>query len=167
MKKICTGCKKLLDLNMFWKKNTSKDGKQSRCIKCKKEQWKEYYNDEEHKEYFRKRQVKYRKNNPIKARAADKRHRDKRQKIINYIKEYYGCAVCGEQEICCLDFHHVDSKNFYISKDGPKVSIKRMFEEMKKCIVVCASCHRKIHASVIEPPSIRIDSSLFDVKSII
>lgn len=64
------------------------------------------------------------------------------------------CAVCGETEKCCLQFHHKDPN----SKDGNVNSLstqsqKRIEEEINKCVVVCANCHCKIHAGVIKCPN--------------
>ncbi|QKY21270.1 HNH endonuclease [Halolamina sp. CBA1230] len=59
-----------------------------------------------------------------------------------------GCARCGESAPACLDFHHRDpgEKSRSVSRlivDG--VSRERLREEMEKCTVLCANCHRKEH----------------------
>ena len=70
-------------------------------------------------------------------------------RMRNYIwrvKRYIGCTDCSESDPCCLDFHHInrDSKKFYIAH-ALGVSMKKIKNEMRKCIVVCANCHRKRH----------------------
>ena len=69
---------------------------------------------------------------------------------IEYIrsyKEYHKCCKCGEGRAVCLDLHHKDPKikKFRFS-DGKGRSIKTIENEFKKCIVVCANCHRLLHA---------------------
>lgn len=59
------------------------------------------------------------------------------------------CSICGETDPICLDFHHLDpaQKTIEISLAIARWSIKRIREEMDKCIVVCANCHRKLEAA--------------------
>lgn len=68
--------------------------------------------------------------------------------IINNAKQQ-GCIVCGEKEICCLDFHHIHDKEFEVST-GTEVSLDRLIAEINKCVVLCANCHRKLHAGKIQ-----------------
>jgi len=75
--------------------------------------------------------------------------RDARNRLwINDYKKSHPCQICGEGRIACLDFHHVgDEKSAKISYlVGDHVTIDRLIEEVDKCIVVCANCHRIIHS---------------------
>lgn len=63
-----------------------------------------------------------------------------------------GCCICGETEPCCLDFHHLRDKEFELAK-APDVSKERLYKELEKCIVLCANCHRKLHAGIISLPN--------------
>lgn len=67
------------------------------------------------------------------------------------------CVFCGESDPVCIDWHHIDpsQKEFAISFIKGK-SKERTLEEMKKCICVCASCHRKLHAGHISLEQIGI-----------
>lgn len=60
-----------------------------------------------------------------------------------------GCILCGYKKcMAALEFHHTgDDKEFTVSKLNTLTSVKR---EASKCIVVCANCHREIHAGQIE-----------------
>jgi hypothetical protein len=69
------------------------------------------------------------------------------RKLIREAKSC-GCAICGEKEPCCLDFHHLRDKEFVVSA-GVDVSKERLFDEIDKCVVLCANCHRKLHAGII------------------
>lgn len=63
-----------------------------------------------------------------------------------------GCCKCGEMELCVLDFHHVDpkTKEYRVASIiRGRESLKRLRAELEKCIVVCANCHRKIHAGLL------------------
>lgn len=60
------------------------------------------------------------------------------------------CVICGESEPVCLDFHHInpDEKKFTIGKHRNK-SKENLLLEISKCICLCANCHRKLHAGLI------------------
>lgn len=62
-------------------------------------------------------------------------------------KAFYGCFFCGETDPSCLDFHHRRGlvKTFAISQMVPKGSLLAIVAEARKCLVVCANCHRKTH----------------------
>jgi hypothetical protein len=53
---------------------------------------------------------------------------------------------CGENHPATLDFHHRDStlKDANIS-EMMDCSIEKILEEIAKCEVMCANCHRKLH----------------------
>jgi predicted HNH restriction endonuclease len=57
------------------------------------------------------------------------------------------CNLCGYNK--CLDalqFHHIDpsKKRFNISK-GFEFCWDYLKTELKKCILVCANCHKELH----------------------
>ncbi|MCF7877727.1 MAG: hypothetical protein K9M14_05320 [Candidatus Omnitrophica bacterium] len=94
-----------------------------------------------------------------KRRYADRRQyliaavRKRRKKIRKMAVEYKGgkCERCGYNRCLeALEFHHADSsgKDFSISSKGYTRSWKRVKEELDKCILFCANCHREIHAQV-------------------
>ena len=56
------------------------------------------------------------------------------------------CCLCGYDKcIKALEFHHLDpsKKDFTISNDHFR--LKDAVEESKKCILLCANCHRELH----------------------
>ena len=68
--------------------------------------------------------------------------------FLQKIKEKYGgkCMRCGYNKcIKALEFHHLDpsQKDFTISNDHFKLI--DAIEESKKCIMLCANCHRELH----------------------
>ncbi len=79
--------------------------------------------------------------------------RARRKKIRQLAVEYKGgkCEICGyDQCIEALDFHHCNAtkKDFSISSKGYTRSWKRVMEELDKCTIICANCHRELHAQV-------------------
>lgn len=67
-----------------------------------------------------------------------------------------GCAVCPEDSTACMDAHHLDpdSKDFSIGNAARQgFSLASLKEELAKCICLCANCHRKFHAGLIELPA--------------
>lgn len=68
--------------------------------------------------------------------------------FIRQQKVGLSCKHCGNNDVRVLDFHHRD-------KDGKEVGIshirargwgdKRILQEIAKCEVLCANCHRIAH----------------------
>jgi hypothetical protein len=59
-----------------------------------------------------------------------------------------GCVLCSEIHPSCLDFHHLDetNKSFNIGEHPNNgVGLKKLKEEVSKCILLCSNCHRKLH----------------------
>ncbi|OGI18574.1 MAG: hypothetical protein A3B68_02280 [Candidatus Melainabacteria bacterium RIFCSPHIGHO2_02_FULL_34_12] len=79
--------------------------------------------------------------------------RKRRKKIRLMAIEYKGgkCKLCGYNRcIEALEFHHTDpsKKDFSISSRGHSRSWKRVKEELDKCTMLCANCHREIHTKL-------------------
>ena len=78
----------------------------------------------------------------------------RREKTKELLVEYKGgkCEICGYDKcISALEFHHIASgeKDFGVS-DGLTRSLEKNKEEVDKCILVCANCHREIHEGLID-----------------
>lgn len=79
----------------------------------------------------------------------------RRKKIRQLAIEFKGgkCEVCGYGRCPeVLEFHHLDSskKDFGISLKGYTRGWKRVKEELKKCVLLCANCHREVHAGILQ-----------------
>lgn len=62
-----------------------------------------------------------------------------------------GCKICGYNKCKdALDFHHLDgeAKDRAVSRAKKDFCLETLKKEIAKCIVVCANCHREIHAGV-------------------
>lgn len=66
------------------------------------------------------------------------------------------CVICGYDKcVSALDFHHVDPKTKSFSLASARGSIKNwktLVEEVKKCVILCANCHREVHADIAKIP---------------
>lgn len=60
--------------------------------------------------------------------------------------------MCPEEINCALDFHHLKGNPVErVSEMAPNgFSKQNIIEEMEKCCVLCANCHRKYHAGLID-----------------
>lgn len=127
--KECCNCKKLKKETEFGKLSKSLDGLQYKCKTCKKDYDKNYHSSRSGSQINKKRD------------SQKKRRKDNRKEINKYLKD--NPCKCGESRLPCLDFHHLNDKKFNISSSVNRgVSLKKIFEEIKKCLVLCANCHR-------------------------
>jgi len=53
-----------------------------------------------------------------------------------------------------LEFHHLktNEKDFGISQKGYTRSWVKVKKELDKCVMLCANCHREIHAGKLQLP---------------
>ncbi len=80
----------------------------------------------------------------------------RRKRMREILVKYKGgkCELCGyEQCINALDLHHKDAsqKDFGISSSGLTRSLDKNKQEADKCVLLCANCHREIHAGYKQP----------------
>jgi hypothetical protein len=73
------------------------------------------------------------------------------------IKAMGGACVCCGYNKCddCLDLHHINPKEKDISFGGIRANPKNwslIVKELRKCVLVCANCHREIHNGVTNLP---------------
>ena len=57
------------------------------------------------------------------------------------------CEKCGyNKNISSLDFHHKKDKSFQLDlRHLSNNSMKVLYEELCKCILLCSNCHRELH----------------------
>jgi hypothetical protein len=63
------------------------------------------------------------------------------------------CFTCGRGGPPPLfEFHHRDprEKEFGVSEDGIVRRWEKIVAELAKCVMLCANCHREVHAGVRE-----------------
>jgi hypothetical protein len=98
------------------------------------------YHKQKSKEHYQKYKEKY--------NARNRLQKQRTREIINEAKSY-GCLVCKEKEKACLDFHHLGNKDVLVST-MLGWNDKRVRDEINKCVVLCANCHRKHHAGLLD-----------------
>jgi hypothetical protein len=80
----------------------------------------------------------------------------RRRKIKLMAIEYKGgkCQICGYNKYPgALDLHHINGqKDFGIGDKRYTRSWERIKQELDKCILVCANCHREIEAGITQLP---------------
>ena len=162
--KQCGECKKTLSVGMFYK--TPKGYYSSKCKDCAKEYASEYRSLERNKEKiseYHKTRMKnietrtaknkytneYRKRDYVKAKNVEKNREWKmqeKQKAVDYLGGK--CSSCGYSKcLTALEFHHVNpsEKELYNSH----WTFERNKNELDKCVLLCANCHREEHAKEI------------------
>jgi len=125
--KICTKCKIEKPLEEFAKRG---DKLQSICKSC--------HNFYSHNHYLNNKQ-KY----LDKAKRSDK----KRKEWFEEYKQSLKCEKCGDNRWYVLEFHHLDptEKDFNVSNAITSYGREKLLSEVKKCMVLCANCHREVH----------------------
>lgn len=62
--------------------------------------------------------------------------------LVTYLREH-PCVDCGETDPVVLEFDHLRDKKFAISKGLQDRNWQDVLDEIAKCDVVCANCHRR------------------------
>lgn len=164
--KECTRCGEDKELENFHKTKRSSDGHKSQCKQCvgnyyngnkdtirkKQNEW--YEANREHRiKYIRK----YRLDRPEKFPNVTGNTRDcsssnvRRASRKEFCVSYKGgsCEDCGltTKHYSVYDFHHTDpsTKSFGIAGRGRGVKMETLKEELDKCVMICANCHRIRH----------------------
>ena len=127
--KECRKCKETKSFDEFHQNTRNKKtGLSAWCKVCQKQNKKEHY-QANRDQYIQ---------NGLKGR----------EWFLEY-KKGLKCERCGFSHPAALDFHHIDpsTKSFRMSDINPCMKNReKMFEEIKKCEVLCANCHRIEHA---------------------
>ena len=77
------------------------------------------------------------------------------------------CEKCGyDNNLSALDFHHVNpqDKSFQLdSRHLSNTNIDKLKEEVDKCVLLCANCHRETHYPEFDKDN--LDNLLNEVKT--
>lgn len=114
--KKCTKCGRELPIDQFYWRDKKAGKRRSECKDCHNGYVKDKYKE--------------------------------RKSEIDDLKTELKCAKCGDSRAYVLDFHHINPKE----KDGTiarltanQASKERLEQELKKCICLCANCHREFY----------------------
>jgi hypothetical protein len=96
---------------------------------------------------LRRGSAKHYANNKEKVLRATQNNKRKNKKKWLEFKSTLACKFCGENHPAALDFHHEDpsQKDREVSYYVKNYQYARAMEEVKKCMVLCANCHRILH----------------------
>jgi predicted HNH restriction endonuclease len=99
------------------------------------------------KAYHKTRSRKYYLENKDKVLAAVKIQRAIGKATWDTFKRTLKCTKCKQNHPATLDFHHIDpsEKENLVSKLVSNGCFAAAMKEVKKCIVLCANCHRIVH----------------------
>lgn len=127
MEKTCKHCTQTKDVEDFYRKGR---GHQSWCKQCTNDNAKMHY--------------KNNKSGKIAYANRHKRVREQanRQHVCDYLR-LHPCVDCGEKDILVLEFDHQGDKYKAISSMIHGYSLDRIKDEIAKCEIRCANCHRR------------------------
>ena len=87
----------------------------------------------------------------LQAKKSRQKAKDKKRNYVNAYKEEHGCLICQEHCYHVIDLHHLDPaiKDSTISDLVERGSMKRLLEEIDKCVCLCRNCHQKVTVGII------------------
>ena len=128
--KKCCRCGEFKPLSDYAWRRRKKGQRDTHCRPCRSAYGKEHY------EANRARYI---------AQAAKVKRRMVRERtlfLLRYFKSH-PCVDCGETDPVVLEFDHLRDKSFAVSQGLSRASWERVLQEIEKCEVVCANCHRR------------------------
>lgn len=133
MNRLCKGCNIEKSLDEFSIKKYNKKGipnYQSLCKECNKSYQKEHYS--KNKDIYRSRASSYK----------DELRKLHTENLIEYFKNHH-CVDCGESNPLVLEFDHIKDKEYNVSRMTVSHTWENILNEISKCEVRCANCHKK------------------------
>lgn len=152
-RKLCTCCGHYRLLEEEFNKSTTRlEQRRTYCKHCERKQARKFY---------RKNSEPYKR----RARAFNKQRSAWRLAEADRVKESNGCLICKETTLCILDFHHRHGNSKGREGGMPVMraacfSNRRFLRELSKCVILCANCHRKVHAGVASIPESSMNLAL-------
>ena len=128
---ICQACKECKPEEEFSFKSKALGKRHTHCRQCQQTYKRNHY--ERNKQEYKARSA-----------LAKTRSIKRNQRFILDYLAFHPCIRCGDPDIMVLEFDHLRDKIKAVSQlalDG--CSIQRIIDEIAKCEVLCASCHRR------------------------
>lgn len=129
--KSCTRCHENFDAPLdkfFHKRASSPDGYQQRCKTCTSILHRSHY--EEKTDYYKQKATRH-----------NKGYRKRNQEFLFKYLSQNPCVDCGESNPMLLEFDHRENKSYDVST-MLTLSEKSIQDEIAKCDIRCANCHR-------------------------
>ena len=134
--RFCSTCLIAKETSDFFYRNKNTNKLHAQCKTCyttkRRETWRDHYH--KYGSSYRKRAVE---------RTKGIRN-DLRQRMLEYLQDKT-CVVCGINDVRVLEFDHVNraTKSFSIARALTNTfSWSRILEEIAKCQILCANCHK-------------------------
>lgn len=129
--KRCPRCQRTLNLDSFDYRDAARTRIQSYCRECAKDSWRDWYRVPKNREHH------------LALVAARRSARIARHKRLLAELKSAPCADCGQRfPPEAMDFDHIGDKRDNISRLLASVGDTALLDELAKCEVVCANCHR-------------------------
>ena len=146
--KTCSKCHEDINRSFFYDNIKMKDGKNSQCKKCAYETFKAW--KKKNPDRYAELQKGYKKKSRAK-RPKKPRVKTRPQYFVEIVSKHLTdnhCVDCGESNILVLEFDHRDQRKklFTITQwkgfKNSEYSVDDLLEEIEKCDIRCANCHR-------------------------
>jgi hypothetical protein len=126
----CCRCHELKAADEFAWRCKERGERDSFCRPCRSAYGKEHY-------------VANRERYIEQARVSKEALRLERTRYLVEYFERHPCVDCGETDPVVLEFDHLRNKSFSIGAKLVQFAWKTILDEIEKCDVVCANCHRR------------------------
>lgn len=129
--KLCAKCNNIKSRGEFNRNKWKKDGLQHYCRECHRDSV--VTSQRNHRAAFLKRLQRHN----------ERKRNENRRLIFDYLKAH-PCVDCGESDVTVLDFDHQRDKKASISQlIMSNATWEHITQEIAKCEIRCANCHRK------------------------
>lgn len=133
---------------MFNKHSGRPDKLQACCAECNREKFKKYYKNNKDKHIKKVKEVR-------------EKYRSKVDLLIKQFLQANPCIDCGNNDIRVLEFDHIGEKSFGLASVKRRgFSLKKIKEEIDKCEVRCANCHRIKTLITLNPNCYRLTTTI-------
>lgn len=123
--KECRTCKETKPLKDFYPNKSCKLGVTGTCRVCSRPRLKSWYQS----------------TRSVRQESANTRNRSKKQQAVDHFGNK--CLDCGQSyPNCVYQFHHLDPAQKDVNPSYAMAgSLDSMWEELEKCVMLCANCH--------------------------
>ena len=126
----CSRCKTIKPSEDFAWRRREKGQRDTYCRPCRSDYGKEHY-------------AAHRQRYIDQATVIKKRLSRERTAFLFDFFAAHPCTDCGERDPLVLEFDHIGEKSFGISHALRGHNWQRVLDEIARCEVVCANCHRR------------------------
>ena len=126
----CCRCKEFKPVAEFAWRRKGRAQRDSHCRPCRSEYGKQHY-AKNRQRYIDQAKV-----------INDKLRLERTRYLIDYFRTN-PCIDCGEPDPVVLEFDHLRDKSFAVSYGLTTQRWQTVLDEIEKCEVVCANCHRR------------------------